>query len=154
MAGDIEFMRRALILAQRAAEEGEVPVGAVLVRSGQVLGEGWNRPIALSDPSAHAEMLALRAAAAALGSYWLLDCELFVTLEPCAMCAGAAINARVARIVFGAWDAKAGACGSVFDLPRERRLNHRPDVFGGVLADECGARLKRFFAERRGSCAP
>jgi tRNA(adenine34) deaminase len=147
---DEALIRRALLLAKRAATEGEVPVGALLVRAGEVIGEGWNRPIALHDPSAHAEMLALRAAASLANDYRLEGATLYVTLEPCAMCTGAAINARIERIVFGAWDRKAGACGSVFDLPREPRLNHRLDVFGGVLSDECAAELQSFFALRRG----
>src|SRR5271166_4906896 len=135
-------MRRALELARRAEEQHEVPVGALLVLGGEVIGEGWNRPIASHDPTAHAEIVALRAAAVLRENYRLGSATLFVTLEPCAMCVGAALNARVARVVFGAWDAKAGACGSVFDLPREPRMAHRMDVFGGVCAEECGALLR------------
>jgi tRNA(adenine34) deaminase len=142
-------MRRALALAERAMQENEVPVGAVLVEAGAVLGEGWNRPIAALDPTAHAEIEALRVAARKRGNYRLSGTTLYVTLEPCAMCFGAVVNARVARLVFGACDAKAGACGSVFDLTREPRVPHRVDVFGGVCADECGALLRRFFADRR-----
>ncbi len=142
-------MRRALELARRAEALNEVPVGALLVLGGEVIGEGWNRPIASHDPTAHAEIVALRAAAVLRENYRLGSATLFVTLEPCAMCVGAALNARVARVVFGAWDAKAGACGSVFDLPREPRMAHRMDVFGGVCAEECGALLRRFFAARR-----
>jgi tRNA(adenine34) deaminase len=147
---DEHFMRCALALAVRAAAQNEVPVGAVVVRDAAILGEGWNRPIELSDPTAHAEVLALREAAQRTSDYRLADVTLYVTLEPCAMCAGAAMHARVARIVFGAWDPQAGALGSVFDLAREPRLNHRPDVFGGVLAEECAAPLKVFFKSRRG----
>jgi len=146
---DEDFMRRALELARRAEALNEVPVGALLVLGGEVIGEGWNRPIASHDPTAHAEIVALRAAALQRENYRLGSATLFVTLEPCAMCVGAALNARVARVVFGAWDAKAGACGSVFDLPREPRMAHRMDVFGGVCAEECGALLRRFFAARR-----
>jgi tRNA(adenine34) deaminase len=142
-------MRRALQLAVRAADEGEVPVGALLVADDKVIGEGWNRPIATHDPTAHAEVVALRAGAAALQNYRLSDCTLYVTLEPCAMCTGAVLNARIARVVFGAWDAKAGACGSVIDLPREPRLAHRLDVFGGVCSDESAALLRQFFERRR-----
>ncbi|MGO9425825.1 MAG: tRNA adenosine(34) deaminase TadA [Steroidobacteraceae bacterium] len=146
---DEDFMRRALDLARRAEAENEVPVGALMVLGGEVIGEGWNRPIASHDPTAHAEIVALRAAALQRENYRLGSATLFVTLEPCAMCVGAALNARVARVVFGAWDAKAGACGSVFDLPREPRMAHRMDVFGGVCAEECGMLLRRFFAARR-----
>jgi tRNA(adenine34) deaminase len=146
---DSGFMRRALQLAARAADEGEVPVGALLVADDRVIGEGWNRPIATHDPTAHAEVLALRAGAAVLQNYRLSDCTLYVTLEPCAMCTGAVLNARISRVVFGAWDTKAGACGSVIDLPREPRLAHRLDVFGGVCSDESAALLRQFFERRR-----
>ncbi len=142
-------MRRALELARRAEQEDEVPVGALLVIGAEVLGEGWNQPIGRHDPTAHAEIMALRAAGARLSNYRLDAATLYVTLEPCAMCIGAALNARVSRVVFGAWDQKAGACGSVFDLPREPRLAHRIDVFGGVCSEECGALLRRFFETRR-----
>ena len=148
-ATDIDWMRRALLLAQRAAEEGEVPVGALLVVNEEIIGEGWNRPIASSDPTAHAEIVALRAGAANLSNYRLGNATLYATLEPCAMCMGAALNARVARVVFGAWDAKAGACGSVIDLPREPRLAQGMDVFGGVCSEESAALLRQFFASRR-----
>ena len=148
-ATDAEWMQRALALAQRAAEEGEVPVGALLVVDNAVVGEGWNRPIASSDPTAHAEIVALRAGAATLRNYRLGNATLYVTLEPCAMCMGAVLNARVARVVFGAWDAKAGACGSVIDLPREQRLAQGVDVFGGVCSDESAALLRQFFESRR-----
>jgi tRNA(adenine34) deaminase len=146
---DTDFMMRALMLAQRAAEEGEVPVGALIVADNEVIGEGWNSPIARHDPTAHAEILALRAAAQLQRNYRLNDARLYVTLEPCAMCTGAVLNARVARVVFGAWDAKAGACGSVIDLPREPRLTHRLDVFGGVCSEESAALLREFFEQRR-----
>jgi tRNA(adenine34) deaminase len=148
-ASDVEFMKRALVLAERAALAGEVPIGAVLVRDGSVVEEGWNRPIGAHDPTAHAEIVVLRAAALALGNYRLTGTTLYVTLEPCAMCFGAIVNARVERLVFGAWDPKAGACGSVFDLPRERRLPHKVDVFGGVCAEESRELLQGFFAARR-----
>jgi tRNA(adenine34) deaminase len=146
---DFEFMQHALLLAQRAAEEGEVPVGALLVANGEVIGEGWNRPIASHDPTAHAEIVALRAGASALGNYRLGDCTLYATLEPCAMCMGAVLNARISRVVFGAWDTKAGACGSVIDLSREPRLAHGLDVFGGVCSEESAALLRQFFERRR-----
>jgi len=146
---DVDFMRRALKLAKRAEEHLEVPVGAVVVQEGAVIGEGWNRPISDHDPTSHAEIVALRDAAARMQNYRLTGATLYVTLEPCAMCIGAVFNARVARVVFGAWDLKAGACGSVFDLPRESRLTHRPDVFGGVCSEECGDLLRRFFDARR-----
>jgi len=142
-------MRRALALAGRAQRSAEVPVGAIVVADGSVIGEGWNQPLSSCDPTAHAEIVAMRAAGLQLRNYRLQDATLYVTLEPCAMCTGALLNARVARVVFGAWDPKAGACGSVLDLPREPRLAHRLDVFGGVCAEECGAILRSFFAERR-----
>jgi len=142
-------MRSALALAEQAVMLGEVPVGALVVHGGRVIGEGWNTPIGAHDPTAHAEIVALRAAALAQRNYRLESATLYVTLEPCAMCTGAILNARIARLVFGAWDRKAGACGSVFDLPREPRMAHRLDVFGGVLSEDCGAVLQRFFAARR-----
>jgi tRNA(adenine34) deaminase len=142
-------MRRALELARRAEAEGEVPVGALVVADGAVLGEGWNRPVASHDPTAHAEMLALRAAGAAAGSYRLGGATLYVTLEPCPMCAAAMVHARIARLVFGAWDPRQGAAGSAFDLVHARALNHSLDAFGGVLSEECGALLRAFFARRR-----
>ena len=142
---DNDFMRRALLLAERAAEEGEVPVGALLVLDNEVIGEGWNRPIASHDPTAHAEIVALRAGASALSNYRLGPATLYATLEPCVMCMGAVLNARVARLVFGAWDAKAGACGSVIDLPREPRLARGLDVFGGVCSEEAATLLREFF---------
>jgi tRNA(adenine34) deaminase len=142
-------MRRALALAERAEAEGEVPVGALVVRDDRVLGEGWNRPIATQDPTAHAEILALRAAALHAGDYRLGGATLYVTLEPCPMCAAAMAHARVARVVFGAWDPRQGAAGSVFNLVAADAMNHRVDAFGGVLSEECGALLRRFFARRR-----
>ena len=142
-------MREALELAARAAELGEVPVGAVVVKEGEVIGRGYNRPISTSDPTAHAEIVALREAAATLGNYRLVGCELYVTLEPCVMCVGAMVHARIARIVYGASDPKTGACGSILDLPGLATFNHHGRFEGGVLADECSGALKRFFAERR-----
>jgi tRNA(adenine34) deaminase len=146
---DVDYMRRALLLAQRAGGSGEVPVGALLVLGDVVLGEGWNSPIAANDPTAHAEIVALRAAAARQRNYRLEGATLYATLEPCPMCMGAVLNARVSRVVFGAWDAKAGACGSVIDLPREPKLAHRIDAFGGVCSEESAALLREFFAQRR-----
>jgi tRNA(adenine34) deaminase len=142
-------MRRALALAQRAALDGEVPVGALLILEDEVIGEGWNRPIEGHDPTAHAEILALRAGAQRLRNYRLERTTLYATLEPCAMCMGAAMNARVSRVVFGAWDQKAGACGSVIDLPRQPKLAHGIDVFGGVCSEESAALLRQFFEARR-----
>lgn len=146
---DVEFMREALALAQAAAGAGEVPVGAVVVKEGAIVGRGYNRPISARDPTAHAEIVAMREAAASLGNYRLVGCELFVTLEPCAMCVGAMLHARLARVVFGAPDPKTGACGGAIALSAEAKLNHQTAFAGGILADECGALLKRFFAERR-----
>jgi len=146
---DRAHMRRALLLAERAAAEGEVPVGAVLVKDGAVLAEGWNRPISGHDPSAHAEMLALRAAACTLGNYRLPGTTLYVTLEPCVMCAGAIIHARVSRLVFGARDPKAGAVDSVYDVIARPQLNHAVEWRGGVLEAECSAILRDFFRARR-----
>jgi tRNA(adenine34) deaminase len=147
--GDVVFMREALELARQAEAAGEVPVGAVVVKDGVIIGRGFNAPISRHDPSAHAEMMALREAAQHLGNYRLVGCELFVTLEPCVMCVGAMFHARLARVVFGALDPKTGACGSVVDLFAEQRLNHHTEVSGGVLADECGLMLSNFFAMRR-----
>jgi tRNA(adenine34) deaminase len=146
---DVDFMRRALELAQRAALDNEVPVGALLVLDEEVIGEGWNRPIAEHDPTAHAEIVALRAAAKRMRNYRLGRATLYATLEPCAMCMGAVLNARISRVVFGAWDQKAGACGSVIDLPREPKLSNRIDVFGGVCSDESAQLLRHFFETRR-----
>ena len=142
-------MRHALELARRAQSEGEVPVGAVVVLDEQVIGEGWNRPISASDPSAHAEIQALRSAATARTNYRLVGATLYVTLEPCAMCVGAMFHARIRRVVFGAADPKTGAAGSALNLFDEKRLNHHALVQGGVLAAECGALLSGFFASRR-----
>jgi tRNA(adenine34) deaminase len=146
---DARWMQHALRLAHRAADLGEVPVGAVLVRDDEVIAEGWNRPIASHDPSAHAEMVALREAAASLRNYRLGGLTLYVTLEPCVMCAGAVIHARLSRLVFGAADPKAGAVNSVYDVIANPKLNHRVDWTGGVLANECGALLQEFFKARR-----
>ena len=146
---DSDFMRIALTQARAAAAAGEVPVGAALVRAGQVIAVGGNGPIGQHDPSAHAEIVALRAAAKLLGNYRLSDCELFVTLEPCAMCAGAILQARLKRVVFGAADPKAGAAGSVLDLFAHRQLNHQTQVQGGLLQAECASLLQDFFLRRR-----
>jgi tRNA(adenine34) deaminase len=143
------YMREALALAQQAWAAGEVPVGAVVVLNHEIVGRGFNAPISRHDPSAHAEMMALRDAAQALQNYRLPGVTLYVTLEPCAMCAGAMLHARVARVVFGAADLKTGAAGSVLNLFDETRLNHHAELGGGVLAEECGALLSAFFAERR-----
>ncbi len=143
-------MRQALDVGRRALASGDVPVGAlVLDADGQVMGRGWNAREATGDPTAHAEIVALREAAAALGSWRLEGCTLVVTLEPCTMCAGAVVLARVARLVYGAVDPKAGAVGSLWDVVRDRRLNHRPEVVAGVLEDECGEVLRAFFADHR-----
>ncbi len=149
MNHDADWMRQALVLAAHAEAEGEVPVGALVVRDDQVLGEGWNQPVALRDPTAHAEILALRGAAQKIGDYRLGGATLYVTLEPCPMCAAAIAHARIARLVFGAWDPRQGAAGSAFNLVATDALNHRVDAFGGVLSEECGAMLKRFFEARR-----
>ena len=145
---DREIMARALRLAARAAAAGEVPVGAVIVRDGAIVARGANRPVASSDPTAHAEIVALRRAARRAANYRLPDCDLFVTVEPCAMCLGAAVQARVRRIVYGADDPKAGAVSSVLRFPFER-LNHRPEIVGGVLAEEAAALMRDFFRARR-----
>lgn len=146
---DDYFMREALSLAQQGAAGGEVPVGAVVVKDGLIIGRGYNQPISSHDPTAHAEIVALRDAAKSLGNYRLTDCHLFVTLEPCVMCAGAMLHARIARVVYGARDPKTGACGSVIDLFAEGRLNHHADVTGGVLAGEAATLLQAFFSSRR-----
>jgi tRNA(adenine34) deaminase len=146
---DVAAMRAALAHALAAGERGEVPVGAVLVRAGQIIAGAGNAPIALHDPTAHAEILTLRAAGAALGSYRLSDATLYVTLEPCVMCAAALVHARVRRLVFGAFDPRAGAAGSMTNVFALAGLNHRVDVFGGVLMQECAELLQRFFAQRR-----
>jgi len=146
---DADYMRFALELASQAQAAGEVPVGAVVVKNGEIVGRGFNAPISRHDPSAHAEMLAMRDAAQRLGNYRLVGCELFVTLEPCLMCAGAIMHARIARVVYGASDLKTGACGSVLNAFAEPRLNHHAEVHGGVLGEECGLMLSQFFAMRR-----
>jgi tRNA(adenine34) deaminase len=146
---DEVFMRRALDLARHAEQAGEVPVGALVVLNDEVIGEGWNQPIVSHDPTAHAEIVALRAAATRMKNYRLTDTTLYVTLEPCAMCAGAIVQARVARVVYGAADPKAGAAGSVFNLLESSALNHRAQIKRGVLAEDCGAMLREFFGARR-----
>ena len=148
-ASDEAWMGEALALARAAGGRGEVPVGALVVRDGVVLGRGGNAPIAASDPTAHAELAALRDAARFVGNYRLPGCAMYVTLEPCPMCAGAIMHARIARLVFGASDPKTGACGSVVDLFAEARLNHHATVTRGIRADECGRLLSDFFAARR-----
>ena len=142
-------MREALALAQRAWDAGEVPVGAVVVKNNEIIGRGFNKPIASFDPTTHAEIVALRVASQHLKNYRLVDCELYVTLEPCMMCVGAMLHARLKRVVFGASDPKTGACGSVINLPAEEKLNHHATFEGGVLSEECSAMLKAFFQARR-----
>ncbi len=142
-------MRAALKLAQQAQAIGEVPVGAVVVKAGAIIGRGYNQSITTKDPTAHAEVMAMRDAAQNIGNYRLLDCTLYVTLEPCVMCIGALFHARIARLVYAATDPKTGVCGSVIDLPAETRLNHHMQVSGGVLAEEASTMLKQFFAARR-----
>lgn len=149
LPGEEQYMKQALALAREAAAAGEVPVGAVVVRNGVVIGRGFNAPISTRDPSAHAEIRAMREAAQTLGNYRLVDCDLYVTLEPCAMCAGAMMHARIRRVIYGAADPKTGACGSVVDLFAEKRLNHHAEVVPGMMAGECGALLSEFFAARR-----
>lgn len=146
---DKAFMQHAIELARRAEQEGEVPVGAVIVKDDEVIAEGWNRPIANHDPTAHAEIQAMRAAADILGNYRLPDTTLYVTLEPCLMCIGAITHARIKRVVYGANDLRAGAVQSVYTIPEDRKLNHHIDVEGGLMADECGQLLKDFFRRRR-----
>ncbi|MEJ0007434.1 MAG: tRNA adenosine(34) deaminase TadA [Steroidobacteraceae bacterium] len=146
---DADYMRVCLQLAAQAQQHDEVPVGAVLVRGERVIAQGRNCPIGSHDPTAHAEIEVLRAGGKALGSYRLTDTTLYVTLEPCAMCAAAIVHARVRRVVFGAWDPRAGAAGSTVDIFRLPALNHRVDVFGGVLSEECGSQLQQFFSQRR-----
>lgn len=148
---DSDWMGRALVLAQQAADAGEVPVGAVLVRDGELLGSGWNAPVSTSDPSAHAELRALRAAAAHLGNYRLPGSTLYVTIEPCTMCFGALMHARVARLVYGAAEPRAGVCESQLRLPQARFYNHRIEVCAGVRAEEAAGLLRAFFAARRQS---
>ena len=146
---DIACMHEALAAARTAADNNEVPVGAVVVVGGEIVGRGSNSPIATSDPTAHAEINAIRKAAANLGNYRLTGATLYVSLEPCAMCVAAIAHARIARVVFGAYDDKSGALGGALDLADEKALHHRMEVNGGLLADECGELLQRFFAERR-----
>jgi tRNA(adenine34) deaminase len=146
---DLYWQEKALILARCAKEKGEVPVGAILVFDNKIIGEGWNRPILENDPTAHAEIVALREAAKNLKNYRLLNATLYVTLEPCAMCVGAMLHARIKRLVFGAYDTKTGAVESVFQLLSTKKLNHQIDYIGGVLATECGSLLSDFFKERR-----
>jgi tRNA(adenine34) deaminase len=146
---EIRFMELALAEARRAWAQGEVPVGAVIVKDGEVIATGYNQPIGSHDPTAHAEIIALRAAASKLGNYRLPGCELYVTLEPCAMCSGAMMHARLARVVYAADDPKTGAGGSVLNLFAQERLNHHTEVLGGVLSEQAGTMLKDFFAERR-----
>ncbi len=146
---DIKFMLHAIEIAKAAAKNNEVPVGALVVKDGVIIGQGGNATIGSHDPTAHAEIIAMREAAASLGNYRLVDCTLYVTLEPCAMCAGAIQHARIARLVYGASDPKTGACGSVVNLMAETKLNHHTEVKSGVLAEECGALLSAFFKERR-----
>lgn len=150
---DVAFMREALAMAARAGTMGEVPVGAIVVKDGDIVGRGWNQPISAHDPTGHAEIRALRDAATHLGNYRLPGCALYVTLEPCTMCAGAIMHARVSRLVFGAADAKTGACGSILDLFAEPRLNHHCKVTSGLLATECGGLLSDFFISRRSHAA-
>jgi tRNA(adenine34) deaminase len=146
---DSDYMWLALDLARKAATNDEVPVGAIIVKNGVVIGRGSNAPIHNHDPTAHAEIIAMREAAQHLGNYRLVDCTLYVTLEPCAMCSGAVQHARIARLVYGASDPKTGACGSVINLMAEPKLNHHAEVIGGILAEECGAVLSEFFKQRR-----
>ncbi len=150
---DVAFMREALAMAAKAGTIGEVPVGAIVVKDGVIVGRGWNQPISAHDPTGHAEIRALRDAATHLDNYRLSGCELYVTLEPCTMCAGAIMHARISRLVFGATDPKTGACGSVVDLFGEPRLNHHCSVAGGLLAAECGGLLSDFFISRRSHAA-
>jgi tRNA(adenine34) deaminase len=150
---DAHYMLLAIDAARKAWALGEVPVGAVVVKDGEVIATGYNQPIGSHDPTAHAEIAALRAAATVLGNYRLPGCELYVTLEPCVMCAGAMMHARLARVVYGAADPKTGACGSIVNLFSEEKLNHHTEVLGGVLAEDCGLLLKSFFAERRAARA-
>lgn len=146
---DVAFMERAMELAREAERANEVPVGAVVVKDGVIVGEGWNRPIGSNDPTAHAEIVALRAAAQHLKTYRLLDTTLYVTLEPCAMCAGAMVHARVKRLVYAAPDPRAGAAGSIFNVVQHEALNHRIQTEGGLMAEECATMLRAFFRARR-----
>jgi tRNA(adenine34) deaminase len=154
VAADEQFMRNAIAIANDGTRQNEVPIGALIVRGGSIIAGANNRTVRDQDPTAHAEMIAIRDASAELDRWRLDDCTLYVTAEPCAMCAGAIVLARLARVVFGAWDPKAGMAGSVGDLLRHRRLNHTPEVQGGVLAEECGQMLTEFFASMRGANLP
>ena len=149
LEGDALFMSRAVELARMAEVAGEVPVGAVIVKDNAIIGEGWNRPISTSDPTAHAEIIAIRQAAQTVGSYRLLDTTLYVTLEPCAMCAGAMVHSRIRRLVYGATDPRAGAAGSAFNIVQHASLNHRLQCTTGVMAQDCGSLLREFFVARR-----
>ncbi len=151
MTEDERWMQRAIALARKAADEGEIPVGAVAIKGDSVLGRGYNRTESLRDPTAHAEMIAISAAADALGYQRLEGVTLYVTLEPCPMCAGALVLARIDRLVFGTWDPKAGACGTLYNIPQDDRLNHRLEVTGGILERECSVLLKEFFRSLRSS---
>ncbi len=151
---DEQLMRRAIDAARIAEENGDVPIGAVIVQAGRVIGRAYNQREQLQDPTAHAEIVALTQAAASVGSWRLHGCTIYVTLEPCPMCAGALVLARMDRLVFGCTDPKAGACGTLYNIPQDERLNHRLDVTSGVLADECGALLSDFFRRRRGQGSP
>lgn len=146
---DTHYMQRAFELAQRAEQEGEVPVGAVIVKAGKIIAEGWNRPITNNDPTAHAEIQAIRAASKALGNYRLPDTSLYVTLEPCVMCMGAIIHARITRLVYAATDYRAGAVESVYTIPHDQKLNHHVDVEAGPMSEQCAQLLKDFFRQRR-----
>jgi tRNA(adenine34) deaminase len=146
---DRALMAMAIAEARAAASEGEVPVGAVAVAGGRIIAKGHNSPVSLNDPTAHAEIIAIRGAARALGTYRLTEAALYVTLEPCTMCVGAMVAARIEKVVYGARDEKAGALGSVYDIGRDGRLNHRLEVYGGVMADECAEILRQFFRDRR-----
>lgn len=146
---DRRYMDEALALARRALDSEDVPVGAIVVRDGAVIGRGWNQREQLQDPTAHAEIIAISAAAQSVGHWRLEGCTLYVTLEPCPMCAGAIVLARIPRVVFGAYDPKAGACGTLYEITTDPRLNHRAETVGGVLADECADLLKAFFRRRR-----
>ena len=146
---DSKYMARALELAREAERAGEVPVGAVIVKDDAIVGEGWNRPISTNDPTAHAEIVAMRAAAQKLSTYRLLDTTLYVTLEPCAMCAGAMVHARVQRLVYAATDPRAGAAGTIFNIVQHPSLNHRVECEAGLMSEECGAMLRAFFQGRR-----
>ncbi|MCF2949985.1 tRNA adenosine(34) deaminase TadA [Paraglaciecola aquimarina] len=146
---DEKWMRHALSLANNAEQQGEIPVGAVLIKDGQIIGEGWNQSILQHDPSAHAEMMAIRQAGCVIENYRLIDTTLYVTLEPCPMCAGLLVHSRIRRLVFGASDYKSGAAGSVMNLLQDEKLNHQVEISSGVLAQECGDRLSAFFKRRR-----